>query len=338
MSANRRSVPRGWLNAALVLLLSACSVQELQFDASAPDSSTNDGAVADAPQDTAFDIPPDRETPDSSGASGDASADVLPDSAFEDASRCDGRDLSCDGIDDDCDGAIDEEYRAAPCTTGAEGMCEGITICESGSVRCRARDVAASDDCDGRDDDCDGAIDEDFDPACVVGACPGIRICSMSGDIGMCRPSPTSTVEQCSDGADNDCDGEVDERDCCFRFEVGGAQYAWCQEPRTYEESQRFCENARGHLVSIETSGEQRAIELLLSRFSVSDTWIGLLDRGMGFEWASGAAFSFENWAAGEPNESRRPRAASLRFTLSYGWRDSSTSQTLPFLCEFPGE
>lgn len=67
--------------------------------------------------------------------------------------------------------------------------------------------------CDGADNDGDGLVDEDFD--CALGASEscatscgsnGSRLCGPTCDWGACRPP-----DEVCDGADNDCDGAIDE-------------------------------------------------------------------------------------------------------------------------------
>lgn len=72
---------------------------------------------------------------------------------------------------------------------------------------------------DGQDNDCDGARDcGDADChgtslTCQThGSCPGKVICRTNGTWSTCTPAraPEKTAELCSDGVDNDCDGDVD--------------------------------------------------------------------------------------------------------------------------------
>ena len=81
---------------------------------------------------------------------------------------------------------------------------------------------AIDDTCDGVDDDADGQIDEDFAPqpsTCGVGTCgaQGQLVCQNGQIIDTCVPGPAA-AELCGSGADEDCDGLVDEG-----FDVGAA-------------------------------------------------------------------------------------------------------------------
>jgi hypothetical protein len=94
------------------------------------------------------------------------------------------------------------------------GICDGQQVCQypSGWTACSAHEAVAE-TCNGKDDDCDGAIDEGQTPvSCTATAgpwsCPGTSICQ--GAAGYVCNAPIPEAESC-DGADNNCDGQVDE-------------------------------------------------------------------------------------------------------------------------------
>ena len=92
------------------------------------------------------------------------------------------------------------------------GLCTGERACKSlGLTGCDAP-VPDAELCNGQDDDCDGDVDEDTSglPCLVIspfGACPGEETC-IAGMISCDGPEP---LKEICDGADNDCDGEIDE-------------------------------------------------------------------------------------------------------------------------------
>jgi hypothetical protein len=129
---------------------------------------------------------------------------------------------TCNAMDDDCDGAADENFPLGEACRVGVGECAqgGVLACDAnGGVSCaaRPRDPGAE-ICDGLDNDCDGVADDGLDlgaPCTVgVGACQalGQRVCAADGGV-TCSAAPLAPgVERCN-GADDDCDGEVDEDD-----------------------------------------------------------------------------------------------------------------------------
>ncbi|MCB9532939.1 MAG: putative metal-binding motif-containing protein [Myxococcales bacterium] len=149
-----------------------------------------------------------------------------PDCDDSDANRYLGADELCDNVDNDCDGSTDENPvdTDVPCETGYPGVCAaGRTVCDGGLLDCLPNRPASAEVCDGIDNDCDGATDEDAEGAPLVEACYGgapatrdVGICvagaraCVDGILGACEGQVLPLPESC-DGADNDCDGAIDE-------------------------------------------------------------------------------------------------------------------------------
>ena len=153
----------------------------------------------------------------------------------------------CDGADNDCDGAVDESDAGDASTWYRDGDADGYGDSAAATVSCEAPSGYTADDadcddrdddifpgadehCDGVDEDCDGAIDDApvdadtwyadadgdgfGDGASATTACTqptGFVADQTDCDDGDLGSNPDAT-ELC-DGADNDCDGDVDEDD-----------------------------------------------------------------------------------------------------------------------------
>ncbi len=101
------------------------------------------------------------------------------------------------------------------------GACAGVRSCTADGLTPCEGPVPEAELCDGADNDCDGTVD-DLPPgdACLLdnehGTCPGSWVCQ-SGTL-VCE-GQMPAAEAC-DGADNDCDGKVDEKDAVGCFPV----------------------------------------------------------------------------------------------------------------------
>ena len=139
----------------------------------------------------------------------------------------------CNGLDDNCNGTTDEGFDFQGIALGAAcpavGICAaGVVICSAGGAAlCSTHDVspkgqASPELCNGQDDDCDGETDEQLSwlgnalgANCDgTGACgAGIVECGKAGQV-TCSTNPDGSAPQTAletcDGADNDCDGQVD--------------------------------------------------------------------------------------------------------------------------------
>ncbi len=136
------------------------------------------------------------------------------------AGAIEGPDSVCDGRDADCDGSTDEGFilRVVRCGVGACRRAGELACVEGEEVDdCVAAEPAEDDaTCDGIDDDCDDERDEDYPAAeitCGIGVCQGVgeRFCEGGVEQEQCDVQPAADADATCDGADDDCDGALDE-------------------------------------------------------------------------------------------------------------------------------
>ncbi|MBU48924.1 MAG: hypothetical protein CL920_09520 [Deltaproteobacteria bacterium] len=138
----------------------------------------------------------------------------------------------CNGKDDNCDGRVDDGLSNCCPEIGAQKDCytgrfffNGRGICKGGKQLCTEEYVWSKvcegevlpkkqESCDNTDEDCNGKIDDNLRRACQkkAGICePGYQLCNAGTWSDTCYEQRPIEEERC-DGADNDCDGQVDEQ------------------------------------------------------------------------------------------------------------------------------
>lgn len=152
----------------------------------------------------------------------------------------------CNGLDDDCNNEVDElEVRCFPddtagCTLAADGKWSCVGTCETGTRSCGDNGLGdcltattpQPETCTeagalAQDEDCDGKVDEGgcgcVEAACYNGPegtlrdgakCAAGMVSCVDGMPGACVGEVTPSPEDCfNQGADDDCDGVVDNID-----------------------------------------------------------------------------------------------------------------------------
>jgi hypothetical protein len=147
------------------------------------------------------------------------------------------------------------------------------------------------------------------------------------------------------DGADNDCNGLVDDGPAfaCDRIEAAGVALSLCPLPLPYADAQRFCA-ARGEaLARIDDEPQRRALtDALSARRAGSITerwWIGLDDRADEgkFRWLAPAPdASFSAWRRGEPDNSGCNQDCAVMDADDGRWGDTHCLEHHPFVCRAP--
>ncbi len=160
----------------------------------------------------------------------------------------------CDGRDNDCDGQIDEGGDVCERLPGADVSCvdgacefdcvgsfvdidgEDFNGCEC-QITNGGRDL-----CDGVDNDCDGIVDNAIEPcaalagatvSCVAGAC---QFNCIRGFVNVdrlavngCECGISNSGQEICDGADNDCDGFLDNNDSDYLPTLCSEQEGVCE-------------------------------------------------------------------------------------------------------------
>ena len=116
----------------------------------------------------------------------------------------------CDGLDNDCDQEVDDGLGTTTC---GQGVCfHTVENCVDGAPQiCLEMEGSGAETCDGLDNDCNGLPDDGLgSTTCGLGDCEHTVLNCINGEAQVCDPMAGAEAEVC-DGADNNCNGEVDE-------------------------------------------------------------------------------------------------------------------------------
>ena len=128
-----------------------------------------------------------------------------------------------------------------------------------------------------------------------------------------------------------------------------GHSYTVFEDGCSWEEAKRACELRGGHLVTINSRAEQKAVASLVKSGAKKFYWIGgYRAKSSHFLWVTGEKFSFTSWASGSPSDGTLGNKDALMLYKSSGiWKDengdkpsgkASALQNYGYVCEWDDE
>ena len=115
----------------------------------------------------------------------------------------------------------------------------------------------------------------------------------------------------------------------CYLFSNG--------RPLDFYEAQVYCQSHGVHLVTVETSLENRFLKDYLSRLAYKGYWMGSTDEMVEGVWrwlGSDAIVSFKDWYPGEPNDARGEDCGYFESDFGNKWNDDVCTRVHYPLCE----
>lgn len=195
-----------------------------------------------------------------------------------------------------------------------------------------------------RDDDGDGR----GDPMATVSACdPPPGYVPFGDDCDDADPLRNVAATELCNGADDDCDGAVDEvsasnTSCngCSLFEADGRAYAYCPAGATFDGARQACAAFAGDLVVLGDVIEASAVAGGPAPTpAVGGGWfIGLSDRATEgtFVWIDDTVPEFTAWNPGEPNDASGNEDCGEMAVPGGTWNDVPCDASRAFICETP--
>ncbi len=130
-----------------------------------------------------------------------------------------------------------------------------------------------------------------------------------------------------------------------------GHTYTLFETGCTWEEAKRSCEEQGGHLATITSRKEQKAIATLVKEGEKKFYWVGgyiKSARTARFTWITGEKFSYTSWTSGAPSDSTMGKKDAMMIYKSTGnWKDengekpggsASSLKKYGYVCEWDDE
>ena len=115
-----------------------------------------------------------------------------------------------------------------------------------------------------------------------------------------------------------------------------GNRYVVITNPMPVYYARLYADSLGGHVVRVDSEGEEMFCRDLMASRSVGVTWLDACDGLTENDWINwnGQKASYFKWGAGEPGNSNRGEHAVLMDTNGY-WNDCESDRRLPFIIEW---
>jgi hypothetical protein len=144
-------------------------------------------------------------------------------------------------------------------------------------------------------------------------------------------------LEDCFDGVDQDCNGQVDDTGCltCATVEGPKGMYLLCPYGAGLEKALAYCSDWGGHLLVIDDADEADWVKSTMVQRGLDRLWLGLTDAADEGQWTdySGLPLGFSGWGSGEPNNWGGNEDCAQVYASGV-WNDMGCDGSHPLLCE----
>uniref|UniRef100_A0A8C3QD02 Uncharacterized protein n=1 Tax=Geospiza parvula TaxID=87175 RepID=A0A8C3QD02_GEOPR len=116
----------------------------------------------------------------------------------------------------------------------------------------------------------------------------------------------------------------------------GGHCYGYFGQPLSWRRAEAWCQATRGgHLASLHSPEEHRALAAFLARRPEESVWIGLQRRRQGWLWADGSPRHYWAWE-GDDGPKGHPCIALEDSAGFMAWEGEACGERKPFICKYP--
>ncbi len=132
-------------------------------------------------------------------------------------------------------------------------------------------------------------------------------------------------------------DKQALEKSFSFLMEYEGRKYYVSKGSALWNRAKQISEENGGHLVTILSAKENKALTSALSAHGLAnyDIWIGLKKENGTWRWVTGETLAYSNWEGGEPNNAEgQEEVGQLWSGHSFRWNDAAKRLGLKYILE----